>query len=122
MEDDKEKNDPTSIRRTLYDLASQSNVHGISFLVGNKSLPIKVIWAAAFLGLFGFATYQLYTIMTLYYSYPVQTKVKVEFKPLPFPAVTICNMNTIRKSKVHTIKNSAIQKIVNVSLMRLMLY
>ncbi|CAC5418667.1 unnamed protein product [Mytilus coruscus] len=103
----------TSMRKLLSDLAGQSNVHGISCLAGTKSAPLKWVWTVAFLGLLSFAVYQLYTIGTIYYSYPVKTNVKMEFKPLPFPAITICNMNTIRMSKIHEIKSEILQQILN---------
>ncbi|XP_052090811.1 amiloride-sensitive sodium channel subunit beta-like [Mytilus californianus] len=101
------------MRKLLSGLAGQSNVHGISCLAGNKPSPLKCVWTVAFLGLLSFAVYQLYTIGTIYYSYPVKTNVKMEFRPLPFPAITICNMNTIRMSKIHEIQNEILQQILN---------
>ncbi|XP_063420400.1 degenerin deg-1-like [Mytilus trossulus] len=102
-----------SLKKLLSDLAGQSNVHGVSYLAGSKSAPLKCVWTVAFLGLLSFAVYQLYTIGMIYYSYPVKTNVKMEFKPLPFPAITICNMNTIRMSKIHEIKSETLQQILN---------
>jgi hypothetical protein len=50
------------MRQLLSNLASQSNVHGISSLAGDKSGPLKFFWGLAFLGLLTFAVFQLYTI------------------------------------------------------------
>ncbi|KAL5017298.1 hypothetical protein ScPMuIL_006887 [Solemya velum] len=36
--------------------------------------------------------------------WPKQTQVTLEFRNLKFPAVTICNVNTIRRSKLHLAK------------------
>lgn len=107
------------MRQLLSNLASQSNVHGISSLAGDKSAPLKFFWGLAFLGLLAFAVFQLYTIGTIYYSFPVKTKVKMEFKPLPFPAITICNMNTIRRSKIYDVQSHTLQQMLNVSLFSL---
>ena len=120
----RDSNDPTenkntSMRQLLSNLASQSNVHGISSLAGDKSGPLKFFWGLAFLGLLTFAVFQLYTIGTIYYSFPVKTKVKMEFKPLPFPAITICNMNTIRRSKIYDVQSNTLQQMLNVSLFSL---
>lgn len=110
---DPAENKNTSIRELLSNLASQSNVHGISSLAGDKSAPLKFFWGLAFLGLLAFAVFQLYTIGTIYYSFPVKTKVKMEFKPLPFPAITICNMNTIRRSKIYDVQSNTLQQMLN---------
>lgn len=116
---DPAENKNTSMRELLSNLASQSNVHGISSLAGDKSAPLKFFWGLAFLGLLAFAVFQLYTIGTIYYSFPVKTKVKMEFKPLPFPAITICNMNTIRRSKIYDVQSNTLQQMLNVSLLSL---
>ena len=46
-------------------------------------------------------TWQITEMIQKYLSHPVDTKVDIQFsKILAFPAVTICNMNPIVKSKL----------------------
>lgn len=35
-----------------------------------------------------------------YYSYPIQTSINLEFNPIGFPAISVCNMNPVKRSKV----------------------
>ncbi|VDI63364.1 Hypothetical predicted protein [Mytilus galloprovincialis] len=65
-----------------------------------------------FLSLAGFAAYQLYNVLVLYQSYPKQTNVKLDFKPMKLPAITICNMNPIRRTKVVGLSSQLIQQIL----------
>ncbi|CAC5385141.1 SCNN1B [Mytilus coruscus] len=54
---------------------------------------------------------QLINFIT-YQSYPTQTNVKLDFKPLKMPAITICNMNPIRRTKIDELSSELIQKIL----------
>ena len=59
----------------------------------------RLIWVVMLLGmsslLLWFSTQQF----ILFLSYPTSTRVTVrELRPLPFPAVTICNLNQFRRS------------------------
>jgi hypothetical protein len=56
--------------------------------------------------------YQFMNIYLLYISYPTQTKVKLQFKPLKFPFISLCNMNPIRKSQLGNLRNDLLKKIL----------
>ncbi|CAC5414909.1 unnamed protein product [Mytilus coruscus] len=103
--------DKSSLLERLKEHGESSNVHGISHILTRKSKFRKCVWIVSFLGLTAFAGYQLMQIYLLYKSYPTQTNVKIDFKPLPFPMVSICNMNPIRLSQVENV-NSVLLKAI----------
>ncbi|KAG8193082.1 hypothetical protein JTE90_017833 [Oedothorax gibbosus] len=76
-----------------------SAVNGVSHIALAKSGGRRILWT----GLFAFAIvgwfFQTTTLLEYYYKYPSVVKIFVE-KPsvMDFPAVTICNVNRIRKS------------------------
>jgi len=46
-------------------------------------------------------TSHLYYLINQFLQWPIQTKIELGFSNLNFPAVTICNVNPIRNSKVY---------------------
>ena len=53
-----------------------------------------------FSGAVGVCTYQIYELFTTYRTYPIQTSVSLHNSQQDFPAITICNMNPIRWTKI----------------------
>lgn len=51
-------------------------------------------------------------IYFMYNAYPTKTNVKVEFKPLPMPYISVCNMNPIRLSKVDLVTDPLLKDIL----------
>ncbi|VDI36236.1 Hypothetical predicted protein [Mytilus galloprovincialis] len=96
----------------LKEHGNNSNIHGISHILGRKNNFRRLLWIIPFLLLAGFAAYQLFNVLALYKSYPTQTNVKLDFKPLKMPAITICNMNPIRRTKVDELSSALIQKLL----------
>ena len=59
----------------------------------------KVFWALALIGSTSILLFNLIHIISTYFSYGVNLQVKTFRKAeLEFPAVTVCNINPIRKS------------------------
>lgn len=115
MEESYNSKKSSSVKTLLSNLGLESNVHGISRLVSNRPLYLKFLWLIAFLGLAGFGLYQVSSIFLNFLQYPVKTTVRVRFNPLPFPSVTVCNMNIIKRSEADRIKNKKLKQILNVS-------
>ena len=103
----------TSLREKLIEHGENSNIHGISHILSRKTVFRKFLWIISFFGLSAFAVYQLYNIISLYTSYPTQTNMELNFKPLAFPAITICNMNPIRRSQAQYLNLPLLTKILN---------
>ena len=59
------------------------------------------LWALAVTTMLGSMIYTLYSMLAAYDQYPVNTLTKVTTKTsLPFPGVTLCNINEVDMNKV----------------------
>ena len=85
-------------KKDLLEFAANTTCHGISGVAQSKSVFWRVVWALALLGAGGFLISQCYALFVKYKAYPVNTKIEVKHNPLPFPSVTICNLNPFRKT------------------------
>ena len=74
------------------------------------------MWLIAFLCAASFGIFQVSTIIKLFLAYPIKTTVQIGFEPLEFPAITICNMNIIKKSQSGNLQSQNLKDILNVSL------
>ncbi|GFR04210.1 uncharacterized protein TNCT_410691 [Trichonephila clavata] len=76
-----------------------SVVNGVSHIALARSNGRRFLWTLLFcVGIIGWF-YQTTTLLEYYYQYPSVVKIQVE-KPqvIDFPALTICNVNRIRRS------------------------
>lgn len=79
-------------------LLKKSSIYAVS-QVGHAESPYrKILWVIVLAaGLFG-CGYEIYRFLVLYFQYPVVVNLQVENeRSLEFPAVTICNLNRMRK-------------------------
>lgn len=62
--------------------------------------PLRIIiWFVAFVGLGSVALTNLYELMDEYFQYPLTVNIRLEdVYNVEFPAVTMCNLNPVRKS------------------------
>uniref|UniRef100_H3BBK8 Acid sensing ion channel subunit 2 n=1 Tax=Latimeria chalumnae TaxID=7897 RepID=H3BBK8_LATCH len=84
--------------------ASSATLHGIRhiFVYGPVTMR-RFMWTLAFVGSLGLLLVESAERVALYFSYPHVTKVdEVVANNLVFPAVTICNLNEFRFSKLTT--------------------
>ncbi|XP_014669085.1 PREDICTED: amiloride-sensitive sodium channel subunit gamma-like [Priapulus caudatus] len=79
---------------------SSTTAHGVKRACGSRSLPARAAWAAITLCALAFLAYQHSLVVRRYFSYTVTVKVEMEYSRLPFPAVTICNKNPVRMSRL----------------------
>ena len=93
--------DREAVADILKDLAEGSSLHGIPKIVSSKQRPIKVLWCLLFAATFTVLTVQMYVLFTEFLSHPIKTTVSLRFNPLPFPAITFCNMNLVKLSHVN---------------------
>ncbi|CAG2197020.1 unnamed protein product [Mytilus edulis] len=111
MKEDSKKH--TQIRSLLVDVGSESSIHGISRIVSDRPIFLRLLWLIAFFVALSFGLYQVYTIIHLFLKYSVKTNVEVRYSPIAFPAITICNMNIIKKSESGNLGNQNLQRILN---------
>nr|XP_006815636.1 PREDICTED: uncharacterized protein LOC100378515 [Saccoglossus kowalevskii] len=80
--------------------ASSTTVHGLPHILSSTSLRAKLVWAAVCLVAICVFAYQSSELIHLYLRFEVRMKIETgTAESLSFPAVTICNTNTIRASE-----------------------
>ncbi|XP_019640449.1 PREDICTED: degenerin-like protein asic-2 [Branchiostoma belcheri] len=79
-----------------------SSAHGIPRTSTATSMVRRVMWSLLFLGACAYFIFQFHGLMVKYFSYPVVTNVEILFEPeVTFPAVAVCNLNAVRRSKLN---------------------
>lgn len=79
---------------------SNSTIHGLSRLGSSSSSYRRVLWLILFLSSFVFLIYGIKANLFKMFEHRVVMKTALKHSTwLPFPALTLCNANSIRKSK-----------------------
>lgn len=88
-------------KKTLKALFSASNVPGLRELALSDHIASKIYWLIAFLGLGFLCLSDIHQLLSEFYSYPIAVDVRLrETRKLPFPLVTVCNLNIVRFSAI----------------------
>ncbi|NWU87155.1 ASIC1 protein, partial [Onychorhynchus coronatus] len=97
-EEEVDSGQPVSIQA----FASSSTLHGLSHIFSYERLSLKrVVWALCFLGSLALLALVCTNRIQYYFLYPHVTKLdEVAATRLTFPAVTFCNLNEFRFSRV----------------------
>ena len=83
----------------LREFCSETSAHGFGRLASSSSTIERFLWSACLLAALGYMTYQGISLVSDYMSYPVDVKVELKYSDtLDFPAVVVCNMNTVKRS------------------------
>ncbi|KAL9964417.1 hypothetical protein ACROYT_G028058 [Oculina patagonica] len=78
-----------------------STLHGLGYVFTSRTLVRRILWALFLVSSMAWFSYQSSKLLRKYFSYPVTTKVTLEYESTPdFPAVTICNFNKLKRSVV----------------------
>ncbi|CAL8402825.1 unnamed protein product [Arctogadus glacialis] len=82
--------------------ASRSTLHGISHMFTYERMCVKrSLWILFFLGSLGFLVLVCVDRVQFYFQYPHVTKLdEVSAPMMDFPAITFCNLNSFRFSRV----------------------
>ncbi|XP_046838980.1 degenerin unc-8-like [Xenia sp. Carnegie-2017] len=95
------KKEGNTFRKLVLSFTRDTSAHGIGQLANSKTLLSRVFWSLVCMGALGMFVYQAKGLLQQYLSKPIATTVSVSFeKRLAFPAVTVCNLNMIRKDAV----------------------
>ena len=99
------------------DFSESTTIHGFRFLDTSNSRIRRTIWLLFVLSSFVFFTYQFYSCLREFFNYKVNTIVYMSNDDeTEFPAITICNQNTIRKSKAEANKDEpAVQQLMKLT-------
>ncbi|KAK2157086.1 hypothetical protein LSH36_199g03027 [Paralvinella palmiformis] len=95
---EKDKVSRISFSKLLGDFLRGSTAHGLPKVVTSASRTRQVIWLIVFCTAFAYFIYQCTILVNYYLSYPVSVQIDVTtLKSMNFPAVTVCNMNMLKK-------------------------
>lgn len=81
-------------------LIKSSQIPGLSAIFSTTSLPRKTVLVLVFSLLMYLTLRDLQSIVSDYFRYPITVSVLVsESRVLPFPAVTVCNLNPVHRGR-----------------------
>ncbi|XP_067950290.1 amiloride-sensitive sodium channel subunit beta-like [Watersipora subatra] len=90
------------LKTALIEFSETTSAHGPPKIVGHKKVLAKLFWALLFLTGIAVFTYFTHALALSYSLYQTTTDIEVKFAALEFPAVTVCNLNQIRKDRMPT--------------------
>ena len=92
---------------------ADTTAHGLGPVAAAKSWLVRLFWLVIFGAAFSYSMFEIYQSIKAYRSYPTRTDISIVNKEqLRFPAVTVCNINPFKQSKL---KNSPLrQKMVSI--------
>ncbi|XP_022785106.1 acid-sensing ion channel 4-like [Stylophora pistillata] len=113
----------SAIRERWNDFVESTTLHGLAYVVTSKSRIRRILWAVFLLVAIVFVSYQSFTMLKKYFSFPNTTKVSLKYDAKPdFPAVTICNFNKFRNSVIEDLgldavanKSVDLNKVINIT-------
>ncbi|XP_078573632.1 acid-sensing ion channel 1C-like [Branchiostoma floridae x Branchiostoma japonicum] len=89
------------------EFAGNTTLHGLNRIVIAPSGYFRALWVLAILASYSGFSYMLSSMAIDYFSYDTITDTKLQFTDsLPFPAVTICNMNMFDAGKLTLVETS----------------
>ncbi|XP_076441336.1 acid-sensing ion channel 2-like [Babylonia areolata] len=86
--------------RILQRFAERCTMHGPAYISNSTWWVFRLAWTLLFVTAFGLMVYHLYLVGKQYTSFGIKNKLSLGFSSLQFPAVTLCNVNPIRASKL----------------------
>ncbi|GAB1601878.1 acid-sensing ion channel 2-like, partial [Argonauta hians] len=87
----------------LSEFCQETSLHGMKNINDSKKYRLRgVLWAVALVGMTFAVILSMVDLFTEYNQYPVLTRINVGFaERLPFPAVTLCNLNPVDRTKIN---------------------
>ncbi|XP_044264370.1 sodium channel protein Nach-like [Tribolium madens] len=119
----KNRKDFTSIvSETFKDFAENTSIHGLRYAV-RRDIVIyeKIFWVFVVLTGLGGAGYMTVLFWNRYTSNPTRTSILTDFAPntaVPFPAVTICNINRIMADRLEEFMGKLAMREEDVEIVR----
>ncbi|KAL5007157.1 hypothetical protein ScPMuIL_015963 [Solemya velum] len=111
-DDDVGNNQPSTcqtpaLKERLAHLADTTTLHGVPRIVSSTRWYRKLIWLILVLTVVCYLIVQLTDLYKVFMKNPIKTSIRMKYQPtMSFPAVTLCNVNPIRKSKLKDFENA----------------
>ncbi|XP_070539351.1 uncharacterized protein [Ptychodera flava] len=99
--DTEEESKSSNLGKIVKDFASSTTAHGVSLIVLSDNWTGKLSWTLILVAALIAFTTQTLLLVLQYIEFNVNTKVELVSDSMrPFPAVTLCNTNKLRRSAV----------------------
>jgi hypothetical protein len=97
-----------SVRSIISDYGERTTFHGFRYFILGGSFIRQLIWLGFILCSFAYFTFNGIRLFTNFFNFPTMTKNEIITKQMMlFPAITVCNYNPIKKSKLQAAYNYA---------------
>ncbi|EYB98347.1 hypothetical protein Y032_0132g1732 [Ancylostoma ceylanicum] len=100
------------IRWHLKEFCYKTSSHGIPMLGQAPNTAYRIVWILLLSGCAFTFVYQAIAVVDKYYRMDKITDIQLKFDTAPFPAITLCNLNPYRDSKIRD--EESINKILSV--------
>lgn len=112
-----EKVDTVTVKTSLWILyqnfSENTSLHGVGKTVIRGGWR-RIVWLLLVLSSIAWSMHQFVYILQDFYTYPVTSVVSVTHQSyIRFPAVTICNLNKLRRSKISSSLREEIDSLTN---------
>ncbi|KAJ8305082.1 hypothetical protein KUTeg_017368 [Tegillarca granosa] len=87
--------------RLVSRFAEKTSMQGVPYINNARLKSARYIWAFLLLSAIGVMIFHLYFLFTSFYDWPKITQINLGYSNLQLPAITLCNMNVIKKSELH---------------------
>lgn len=109
MQPDTEQDNGKEPRKEKWsDFAGNTTLHGFRYIFARSSFWVRLVWIILLLSFTGYIIFSIYTSIAKYFTYPIATVMKI-YHPqegLQFPAVTLCPMTTMTKTRISMTDNN----------------
>ncbi|XP_076462602.1 uncharacterized protein LOC143294964 isoform X2 [Babylonia areolata] len=97
---DKENIHFANLQRILLRFADRTSMQGVPYIRTSESAKARLAWVLLSLMCLLLLGGHLYYLSAVYYSFPKHSTLELGFSPLAFPALTFCNVNPVRRSRL----------------------
>nr|XP_054755602.1 acid-sensing ion channel 1C-like [Lytechinus pictus] len=94
-----------TITRAAHEFGDETTLHGLRYLIGRGHLLFRLCWLAILILAFVLLVIQAMIVYEDFQSSPYSTKIDIVSEMTKtFPAVTVCNDNKMRRSRLYNTK------------------
>src|SRR6218665_3903089 len=90
-----------SLMRHVENFAQNTSMHGFGRIILTKKPEKRVAWVIVFLSAWALFGFQLTSVLTKYFEYSKKTTTQLVAGRAPFPAITLCNMQSLDFYVIH---------------------
>ncbi|XP_033737363.1 degenerin unc-8-like [Pecten maximus] len=98
--ENQETKKPKTLKKVLGRFAESTSISGLPHLHNAKTKVGRVFWGALVIVGFLAMFVHLYFLFAEFLSWPKKTTISLGFNNLQLPAITLCNVNAVRKSRL----------------------